>query len=159
MTDPNMDDPEPDMESEDSLGFLTHDTARAVTLAFGTIMAPLGLTRPQVRVLVWVDHIPGITQADLAERLFTSPMALTGLIDRMENKGLVKRVDDPNDRRVRRIYLTDGAIRLKPEMAKITEKFRSIMYSGIAPEDVVTAVNVLKTLTANLRNVKEEAKE
>lgn len=156
MTDPHMDDPEPDMESDDSLGFLTHDTARAITLAYGTLMAPLGLTRPQVRVLVWVDHIPGITQADLAERLTTSPMALTGLIDRMESKDLVKRVDDPNDRRVKRIYPTDGAIELKPEMAKITEKFRSVMYSGIAPEEVATAVNVLKTMTANLRNVKDE---
>ena len=89
----------PDLEEEDNLGFLIHETARAITLAYGTVMAPLGLTRPQVRVVAWVEHHPGITQTELCEFIPISPMAMTGLLDRMASKDLIKRVDDPSDRR------------------------------------------------------------
>jgi len=147
----------PDIEADDNLGFLAHDTARAITQAYGTAMAPLGLTRPQVRVVVWVDHMPGITQADLADRLTTSPMALTGLLDRMESKDLVKRVDDPSDRRVKRIYLTDGALKLKPDMEAITLELRNRARLGLAPDDIATAINVLRAMKANLERFKEEA--
>jgi MarR family transcriptional regulator for hemolysin len=150
-----MEERTPDIEAEDNLGFLTHDSARAITQAFGTVIAPLGLTRPQVRVVVWVDHIPGITQADLAERLTTSPMALTGLLDRMEAKNLIKRVEDPADRRVKRIYLTDGALRLKPEMEKIAADFGRRMREGVSPEDLSTAVKVLNTVKRNLQKIRE----
>jgi MarR family transcriptional regulator for hemolysin len=144
----------PEIEADDNLGFLTHDTARAITQAFGTAMAPLGLTRPQVRVVAWVRYIPGITQAALAERLTTSPMALTGLLDRMEAKNLIKRVDDPNDRRVKRIYLTDGALQLSPEMEKIAAELRRQMREGLTPEDVATAVRVLNKVKENLQKVR-----
>jgi DNA-binding MarR family transcriptional regulator len=152
-----VENPAPEFEADDNLGFLTHETAQAITQAYGTVMAPLGLTRPQVRVLVWVDHLPGITQAELAERLTTSPMALTGLLDRMESKDLVKRVDDPSDRRVKRIYLTDGALKLKPDMEKIAAEFRIQARKGIAPEDVATAIDVLQAMQVNLQKIKKDA--
>jgi DNA-binding MarR family transcriptional regulator len=157
MIEIKVEEPAPDIEPDDNLGFLTHDTARAFTLAWAAVMAPLGLTRPQVRVLVWVEHIPGITQAELAERLTMSPMALTGLLDRMESKDLVKRVGDPKDRRVKRIYRTDGALKLKPDMDKIAAEFRKQLRQDIAAEDIATAVKVFRTLNANLQRIKDEA--
>lgn len=150
-----MDASPPELEPDDTLAFLVHQTARAITRAYGTLMAPLGLTRPQVRVLAWVNHIPGINQADLAEMLTTSPMALTGLLDRMEGKDLVKRVDDPNDRRVKRIYLTDEAFKMRPKMQAISDQFRTVIYDGVAEKDVATAVNVLKAMSANLHDLRE----
>ena len=157
MTEAVVSKPAPELEVDENLGFLIHETAQAITLAYGTVMAPLGLTRPQVRVLVWVDHSPGITQTELCGRISSSPMAMTGLLDRMESKDLVKRVDDPNDRRVKRIYLTNGALRLKPEMERIADDFRKAMRRGLAPQDIATAVNVLKSMQANLLTIKAGA--
>lgn len=149
--------PAPEIEVDDNLGFLIHEAAQAITVAYGTVMAPLGLTRPQVRVVVWVDHSPGITQAELCERIGISPMAMTGLLDRMERKDLVKRVDDPTDRRVKRIFLTNGALKLKPDMEQIAATFRLQARMGLAPEEIATAVNVLKSMRANVLRIREEA--
>lgn len=147
----------PDSEKDEPLGFLIHEVANALSQGYSTVMAPLGLTRPQVRVLVWVDHSPGITQAELCELIGTSPMALTGLLDRMESKNLVKRQEDPTDRRAKRIYLTDGALALKPEMEKIEAEFRVAAREGLTPEDIATAQRVLASMKANVAKIRESS--
>lgn len=154
-----MSQPAPETDTDEPLGFLIHETAHAISLAYSAVMAPLGLTRPQVRVLVWVDHIPGISQAALCEQLNSSPMAMTGLLDRMESKNLVKRVDDPNDRRVKRIYLTDGAEALKPEMDVIAARFKAAARAGMSLEDIATAQRVLATMKDNVLRLREQAQE
>lgn len=148
-------DSAPASEKEEPIGFLIHEAANALSQGYGTVMSPLGLTRPQVRVLVWVDHSPGITQAELCELIGTSPMALTGLLDRMEAKNLVKRQEDPTDRRAKCIYLTDGALALKPEMDKIEAEFRVSVRKGLTPEDIATAARVLETMKANVAIIRE----
>ena len=145
----------PASEKDEPLGFLIHEVANALSQGYGTVMAPLGLTRPQVRVLVWVDYSPGITQAELCELIGTSPMALTGLLDRMEAKNLVKRQEDPTDRRAKCIYLTDGALALKPDMEKIEAEFRVRVRKGLTAKDIATAQRVLATMKDNVNAIRE----
>lgn len=147
----------PESEKDEPLGFLIHELANALSQGYSTVMAPLGLTRPQVRVLVWVDHSPGITQAELCELIGTSPMALTGLLDRMEAKNLVKRQEDPTDRRAKCIYPTDGALALKPEMEKIEAEFRVSVRKGLTAEDIATAQRVLQTMKENVLAIRASA--
>lgn len=144
----------PEAERDETLGFLIHEVANAISQGYSRVMAPLGLTRPQVRVLVWVGYSPGINQAELCEMIGTSPMALTGLLDRMEAKNLVKREENPADRRAKRIFLTDGALALKPEMEKIAAEFRQAVRAGLAPEDIATAQRVLTTMKRNVENIR-----
>ena len=124
--------------------------ARSISSAYTAMMEPLGLTGPQSRVIAYVDRYPGITQVELCEYLGLGSMAITGIIDRMEAKCLVKRAVDPADRRVRRIYLTDEALLLRPEMDEIIQKLRSQVESNISREDMKTFVDVLKRIEANL---------
>jgi DNA-binding MarR family transcriptional regulator len=152
-------EPAPATDTDEPLGFLIHETSHALSLGYSAVMAPLGLTRPQVRVLVWADHVPGITQAELGERLNSSPMAMTGLLDRMEAKNLVRRVEDPKDRRVKRIYLTEGALRLKPDMDVIAEKFKAAVRAGLSKGDIAAAQRVLSAMKANADRVRETAKD
>lgn len=145
----------PDSEKDEPLGFLIHEVANAISQAYSAVMAPLGLTRPQVRVLVWVDHSPGITQAELCELIGTSPMALTGLLDRMEAKNLVRREEDPTDRRAKRLYPTEGALALKPEMEKIAAEFGIAFREGLNADEIAIAQRVLSTMKANVIKVRE----
>ena len=152
-----MNKPIPDLQTEDHLGFLIHEVSRVITAAYDTSMGPLGLTRTQVRVVAYVDQYPGLTQAELSEYVGTSPMAMTGLLDRMELKDLVKRVDDPSDRRVKRLFLTRGALKLKPDMDKITEALEQRAIKGVSKQQYRTVMNVLKTIRANLVDIAEES--
>lgn len=144
-------------EQEEPFGFLVHEVANAISQAYGALMAPIGLTRSQMRVLIWVDRRPGISQAKLSELIGTSAMAMTGLLDRMEGKNLIRREVDQMDRRAKCIYLTDEALALKPEMEKLAAGFGEATRQGLAPEDIATAQRVLATMKVNVEKIREDA--
>jgi DNA-binding MarR family transcriptional regulator len=56
-----------------------------------------------------------LSMGELAERLFCDASNVTGIVDRLESRGLVERQPDPDDRRVRRLVLTDEGRRLWQE--------------------------------------------
>jgi DNA-binding MarR family transcriptional regulator len=60
-----------------------------------------GLSEGRFQILVRLRHMPDgrMTMGELAEMLAVSPRTVTGLVDNLERDGLVRRVDDPNDRR------------------------------------------------------------
>ncbi|MCF3145067.1 MarR family winged helix-turn-helix transcriptional regulator [Streptomyces platensis] len=69
----------------------------------------LAFTPAQSRLLRIVGHYGDTPprMADLAERLEVVPRAVTTLVDALEDRGAVRRVPDPANRRVIRIELTD----------------------------------------------------
>ncbi|MFD5428862.1 MarR family winged helix-turn-helix transcriptional regulator [Streptomyces sp. NPDC127084] len=71
-------------------------------------LEPVGITPAQsrlLRVLAQYDGAPRM--ADLADRLEVVPRAVTTLVDGLESGGRVRRVQDPANRRVVRVELTD----------------------------------------------------
>ncbi|MGW3247076.1 MarR family winged helix-turn-helix transcriptional regulator [Streptomyces sp. NPDC001070] len=81
-------------------------------------LEPVGVTPAQARMLRTVAHTlkngTPPRMADLAERLDVVPRAVTSLTDALEERGMVRRVPDPANRRVVRIELTEeghGALR------------------------------------------------
>ena len=132
------------------LGFLVYDVARGFTNAYAILMAPLGLTRPQARVIACVLRYPGITQIDLAEYIGVGRMAMSGLIDRMEAKGLVSRTEDPGDKRVRRIFLTRNAKKLLPDLQRIADTLHTECISSINKKDLAVTKRVLNSIRTNL---------
>ncbi|MFG3281105.1 MarR family winged helix-turn-helix transcriptional regulator [Streptomyces sp. NPDC048111] len=72
-------------------------------------LEPVGITPAQSRLLRTLAHWSEPPRmADLAARLEVVPRAVTTLVDALEESGDVRRVPDPNNRRVIRIELTDG---------------------------------------------------
>ncbi|MGW6538217.1 MarR family winged helix-turn-helix transcriptional regulator [Streptomyces sp. NPDC055051] len=72
-------------------------------------LEPVGITPAQSRLLRVVAHYGDAPprMADLAARLEVVPRAVTSLVDGLEAAGRVRRVPDPDNRRVIRIELTD----------------------------------------------------
>jgi MarR family transcriptional regulator, organic hydroperoxide resistance regulator len=71
-----------------------------------------GMTLAQFDVLMTLWHSDGITQQELAEWLLVTKANVVGLIDRVSAAGWVERRQDPEDRRVNRLYLTDAGRKL-----------------------------------------------
>src|SRR5947209_13645534 len=59
----------------------------------------LGLTPPEARLLYFLDSDRAVTQRDLAASMGCSPSYITGLVDRLEERGIAQRRVDPRDRR------------------------------------------------------------
>lgn len=66
----------------------------------------LGLTAPQFDVIATLGNTCGMTMGQLAERTLVTKGTLTGIIDRLEKKGLVRREVPPENRRCFMIVLT-----------------------------------------------------
>ncbi len=79
---------------------------RAVYLDAAKTGRRFGLTASQSGVLRTLFHNGSMSSADLSRKLFVTPSNITGIIDRLEKKGLVERVRKETDRRVSLITLT-----------------------------------------------------
>jgi DNA-binding MarR family transcriptional regulator len=61
----------------------------------------------------------GIRMTDLAEKVVVSKSGLTALVDRLEERSLLQRIPDPEDRRATRITLTDRGLETFRKAAKV----------------------------------------
>lgn len=71
-----------------------------------------GLTPPQADVLFSLGNTDGLTCKELGERTLITKGTLTGVLDRMESKGLILRRPSPKDRRSKRILLSASGERM-----------------------------------------------
>src|SRR5216683_295832 len=83
---------------------------------FAAAVAELDLAPVQAKALHELDVEPPISMRELAERLKSDPSNVTGLIDRLEARGLVERRPDPRDRRIKGLALTAAGARLRARL-------------------------------------------
>jgi len=65
-----------------------------------------GLTQTQFDIIATLGNTEGMVMRELSEKTLISKGALTGVVDRLQEKGLVQRKNNPNDRRSTIIALT-----------------------------------------------------
>lgn len=77
------------------------------------LFRPHGLSSAQYNLLnVLAESPAGLSQRELSDQLVVDRSNVTGLVDRMERVGWVRRTDDPGDRRVYRVVLTPAGRKL-----------------------------------------------
>jgi MarR family transcriptional regulator, organic hydroperoxide resistance regulator len=97
--------------------------------------------------VLWKED--GLKVVELGRRSGLETSSMTGLIDRMERDGLLERRDDPSDRRVQLIYLTQkGREVMQPALAAVDQVLADV-FEGIPQEDLSKATDVLKRVLAN----------
>ena len=70
------------------------------------IFKKTGLSGPQVWALTILEAEPGLSQGELAERLYAHRSTVSGIVERLQERGVIDRVTDPDDRRGIRLSLT-----------------------------------------------------
>lgn len=110
-----------DPKRNGTLSYLFQDLARLMAQRFEERARRLGLTRAQWALIATLFRREGSSQADLAEHLEITPISLGRLIERMEKAGWVERRGEPADRRAYRLYLTERAHRLRPQLRALTD--------------------------------------
>ncbi|HVW40608.1 MAG TPA: MarR family transcriptional regulator [Amycolatopsis sp.] len=85
--------------------------AHTVQHVFGDVSREQDLTPQQAQLLCVLIREP-VGMTELTRLLHLEKSSLTGLVDRVERRGLVTRVPDDRDRRACRIALTDEGVEL-----------------------------------------------
>jgi len=96
---------------------------------FAERLAALALAPPQAGILRIIAMSPGLSQQSVAHQLGTPPSRLVALIDGLEQRGLIERRRNPDDRRHHALYLTEEGDRFMGRMAQV----------GMAHEDAICA--------------------
>lgn len=94
------------MELDQCVNFVLTKAQNSVQQLFKAELAPYGVTPGQYGVLKCLWDQNGLTAKQLAERLYLDSSTITGILDRMENKGLINRYHDARDRRALCVMIT-----------------------------------------------------
>ncbi|WP_231724441.1 MarR family winged helix-turn-helix transcriptional regulator [Deinococcus actinosclerus] len=103
---------EPGLDTSPMLTFITLTRAQALLDEHIRATAPHADLTAATRDLLFTLHRSGtpdgLTPGELAALLAVSPASVTGSLDRLEARGLLRRTPDAQDRRAQRIHLTDA---------------------------------------------------
>jgi DNA-binding MarR family transcriptional regulator len=110
-------------------------------------LAPLGLTPGQGRALSVLERVGGpMRMAALAEALRVVPRSATGVVEGLEELGLVRRETDPANRRSVLVDLTEAGRGTLEELAEARRETAEELFGALAPDDQRRLLALLITL-------------
>ncbi len=120
-------------------------TYALLTTAVAQGLAPAGITPAQLTALRLLDTDPEPpTVSELARRLQYENQAMTGLLDRLERHGWVRRVRDLPDRRAIRVELTAAGRAKLLEALPVEAAAIAAVFGHLVPEDVTALTKLLE---------------
>lgn len=111
---------------------------------------PYGLTPFHWLVLCCLWEKDGAATSELCDRLKQVGGTLTGVVDRMEERGLVRRERDTSDRRVWRIWLTDEGRELEDVLPPLAWDLSEMAMQGLSSEERQLLSKCINQMILNL---------
>ena len=118
-------------------GHLIRRLQQAAVSLFHDVVQGAGfeITPVQYAALRAIESYPGIDQATLAGVIAYDRATIGGVVDRLESKGLIRRLLSPRDRRVRLLVLGPAGTRLLEELAPLVREVQNRILAPLAPEE------------------------
>jgi len=108
--------------------------------------ATLGITGPQRLVLRIVGQFPGTSAGEVSSILHIHPSTLTGVLKRLQARGLIEREADPSDARRARLRLTaQGQMLNRTRSGTVEAAIRRVL-AQVEPEKMQAVQEVLALL-------------
>jgi DNA-binding MarR family transcriptional regulator len=130
---------------EDCLSFYLGKAYQRVTQSAKQRLAPYGVTPAQYALLKVLWERDDQSGAELGERLLLDSATMTGLLDRLEQAGLIERKAHATDRRVNRVVLTARGRDLQAPLDREMDQMNQDFLGELPPE---TAKLLRERLTA-----------
>jgi DNA-binding MarR family transcriptional regulator len=113
----------PDTVSPDRIYFRFIRLQQRVFGEMAQTLKPTGLSIPQFDVLSTLTEQQGLSQSDLAQRLYVTKGNVSGLIDRLVEAGYVERRSAPGDRRSNALFLTPDGEKIAQDGIRLQRVF------------------------------------
>ena len=132
-------------------GFLVRILHWCTTNAMDSALKQMDLTGAQGRIMAYLAHAqqpPCPRDIELAFQL--SHPTVSGLLSRLEQKGFLELRTDPEDRRVKRIYVLEKGKQCHEVMHNIIRENEQRMVQGFAPEERDLFLELLQRAIQNM---------
>lgn len=129
-----------------TLAFLLSQVGIHASRRFGERIAEVDLNPPLFRVLNLVDASEGCSQQAIGQAIEVPASRMVALVDELEQRGLVERRPDPEDRRVRALYLTRKGRQTLARGRKIAKEHEEEMTRGLGEKDRKRLLDLLQKM-------------
>ncbi|MBX6317117.1 MarR family winged helix-turn-helix transcriptional regulator [Pigmentiphaga sp.] len=136
-------------DPNDSVGYLVKLAHGSLQRAVDTEMMALDLTAMQWGPLMLLAMGQGETAAELARSSCTDTGAVTRMLDRLESKGLIRRVRSAEDRRVIKLELTQEGMRATAQIPGRLRQAVDMHTRGFSEEELAQLKSFLRRMIAN----------
>ncbi|AKB80744.1 Transcriptional regulator, MarR family [Methanosarcina barkeri 3] len=137
------------IEDIDKIAALISFTYRSVQKHFAKELAPYHIGWGHFSILMSLYCQEGRSQDSLAQsRGFDKTMIAKSIL-KLEKEGIVYRITDPEDKRIKRLYLTEKGRKLKPEMRKIGFEMNSLLLKGFDSDELPSAIEIVRKIALN----------
>jgi DNA-binding MarR family transcriptional regulator len=140
-----------DFDLSKCIGFVTTSAIKTVTEDFNRRMIKYGSTRIQwIALYFLINTDKEMSQKELAALMNIQDPSLARLIDRMERDGLIQRIENQKDKRMKILKLTEAG-RLKAEtLMHYGQEFSDLLLEDISDEEVEIFHKVLDKMLNNI---------
>jgi DNA-binding MarR family transcriptional regulator len=146
-------------QPDESIGYLMRRILAAVSQEVERELEPSGLTNAQWVPLLKLYMGSASTVAELARECMLDTGGMTRLLDRLEVKGLVRRVRSNEDRRVVNLELTDEGRAAAKEIPTTLCNVQNAHMRGFTVEEWQTLKGMLRRILANALAIQAERGE
>ncbi len=141
---------------DDCLGFMANRLVRVFQKAVDKRVTKHGLTTAQFCVLAKLAEEEGITQTELAQRLFIESPTLVRTLDKLESSGIIERRRDPQDRRAYHIHLLPRGRELVAFVERVGQEVHQTATEDLSQEELYSLKKALYKLWQNLARDAEQ---
>jgi len=141
------------------VGYLLSEVAKLMKRRFEEEARVHGITLPQWRALAELSTNHGMSQVELAGCIDTDPMTLSGILDRLEKRGLIERSPDPHDSRAKRAVATRPGQELVLEVRRVGNALYEHALEGLSDKERKQVIDVLTRMKDNLLAMSATEKE
>ena len=134
---------------EESLSYLVKQMHMAIQHDIDLLMQPLDLTAMQWGPLLLISHGKCHTAADVARYGSVDTGAVTRMLDRLEDKGLVIRKRSQEDRRIVNLVLTDAGHEISEKIPFVLADCLNKRLRGFTKAEVETFTSLLRRMLGN----------
>lgn len=111
-------------------------TSRCASAYRDEMLAKFGLTDAQYPYILRICRTPGITQDELSRQLCIHKSNVTRQVAILEQNGFVSRCEDPSDRRIRRLYPTEKATQILPDVREGLRAWNRYVTADLTEQEV-----------------------
>jgi len=122
---------------------LMHELFHASRRRFLAVASEFELSPPQVRALGVLDPDRPVPMSELADALHCDNSNVTGIVDRLEDRGLVERRSATHDRRVKMLVVTARGAELRARLAERLDEAPEPL-ARLSPEDQRTLRDIMR---------------
>lgn len=113
---------------------------------FAERLAPLKLAPPDAGILHILRTVPGISQQELAGKLGAHPSRVVALIDALEQRGLVERRPNAEDRRQYSLFLSPQATASLDDIGRVAREHQEDLLQCLNKEERQQLTVLLKKI-------------